>query len=67
MTTTSLAELRKLGAQVQAAERALSEARRVRDDAIRDVRRTTRHTVDEIAEAAAVSPATVKSVTRGLR
>lgn len=60
-------DLRELGAQVEAAERGLNDARRTRDQAIRDVRLHTRHTVAEIAEAARVSPATVKSVTRGLR
>jgi DNA-binding MurR/RpiR family transcriptional regulator len=63
----TLDDLHELSERVQAAERALDDARRARDEAIRDVRRNTRHTVAEIAEAAGVSLATIKAVTRGLR
>jgi len=66
-TNRALEDLRKLGERVQAAELALDEARRRRDDAIREVRRSTDHTVPEIAEAAGVSQATVKTVLRGVR
>jgi DNA-binding transcriptional regulator YiaG len=66
-TPPTLGDLQKLGAKVEEAEAALDEARRTRDAAIRDVRRHTRFTVAEIAEAAGVSPGTVKAVTRGLR
>jgi predicted transcriptional regulator len=66
-TPPTLGDLQKLGSKVEEAERALDEARRSRDEAIRDVRRHTRYTVAEIAEAAGVSPGTVKAVTRGLR
>lgn len=59
--------LRALAEKVEAAERALDDARRERDEAIRDVRRATSHTVDEIAEAARVSASTVKIVIRGVR
>ena len=64
---TSLEELRKSSARVRAAEEELDAARLARDDLIRDVRRSTKHTVSEIAEAAGVSLATVKTVVRGLR
>jgi signal transduction histidine kinase len=69
MTTppVDLNELRRLAKQVQAAEAALDKARRARDEAIRNVRRSTSHTVPEIADAAGVSQATVKTVIRGLR
>jgi DNA-binding MarR family transcriptional regulator len=53
--------------RVQDATQALDALRRQRDDAIRDVRRSTSHTVPEIADAAGVSQATVKTVIRGLR
>jgi hypothetical protein len=66
-TNRALEDLRRLGERVQAAELALDEARRTRDDAIRDVRRSTDHTVPEIADAAGVSQATVKTVLRGVR
>jgi signal transduction histidine kinase len=66
-TNRALEDLRKLGERVQAAELALDEARRRRDDAIREVRRSTDHTVPEIADAAGVSQATVKTVLRGVR
>jgi signal transduction histidine kinase len=58
--------LRQHASRVQAAERELEEARQARDDAIREVRRSTAHTVPEIAEAAGVSLATAKSVLRGV-
>jgi AcrR family transcriptional regulator len=67
MTSRTIDDLHELGAQVQRAEQALDDARRVRDEAIRDVRRHSRHTMTEIAEAAGVSLGTVKAVTRGLR
>jgi len=66
-TNRALEDLRKLGERVQAAELALDEARRRRDEAIREVRRSTDHTVPEIADAAGVSQATVKTVLRGVR
>lgn len=62
-----LGGLTTLADKVDAAERALDDARRERDDAIREVRKATSHTVDEIATAARVSPSTVKTVVRGLR
>ncbi|WP_030440886.1 hypothetical protein [Actinoplanes subtropicus] len=64
---TTLDDLRKSSLRVKAAEQELEAARLDRDDLIRDVRRTTKHTVPEIAEAAGVSQATVKTVVRGLR
>jgi hypothetical protein len=63
----TLDDLRTLAGRVEAAERALDEARRSRDEAIRAVRRAGGHTVDQIAEAARVSSSTVKTVVRGLR
>lgn len=63
----TLDALRPLGAKVQAAETAMDEARRERDEMIRQVRRATDHTIREIAEAAGISEATVKTVIRGLR
>jgi hypothetical protein len=63
----TLDDLRKLGQQVRDAGQALEAARQERDQVIRDVRRTTQHTVPEIADAAGVSQATVKTVIRGLR
>jgi len=66
-TNRALEDLRKLGERVHAAELALDEARRRRDEAIREVRRSTDHTVPEIADAAGVSQATVKTVLRGVR
>lgn len=63
----SLDDLRKLSGQVQQAAESLDSLRRKRDDAIRDVRRKTSHTVPEIAAAAGVSEATVKTVIRGVR
>lgn len=64
---TTLEDLRKSSERLQAAERELEEARLARDDLIRHLRRSTKHTLSEIAEAAGVSLATVKSVVRGLR
>lgn len=64
---TTLDELRKLAGRVREASEALDDLRRQRDDAICDVRRTTDHTVPEIASAAGVSQATVKTVIRGMR
>jgi signal transduction histidine kinase len=63
---TTLKDLRVAADRVNAAARALDEVRQQRDDLIREVRRTTEHTVPEIAEAAGVSDATVKAVIRGL-
>ncbi|WP_043590196.1 hypothetical protein [Frankia sp. BMG5.23] len=63
----NLDALRALAEKVETAERTLDDARRERDEAIRDVRKATTHTVDEIAEAARVSPSTVKTVIRGIR
>jgi hypothetical protein len=64
---TTLDDLRKLARRVQEATETLDTLRRQRDDAIRDVRLSTDHTVPEIADAAGVSQATVKTVIRGLR
>ncbi len=63
----TLDELRKLARRFEDASQALEDLRRQRDDAIREVRRSTEHTVPEIASAAGVSQATVKTVLRGLR
>ncbi|WP_153040538.1 hypothetical protein [Actinoplanes sp. TFC3] len=63
----TLEDLQKSGARVRAAEQELEVARGARDDLIRDVRLSTKHTVPAIAEAAGVSLATVKTVIRGLR
>ncbi len=63
----SLDELRTLAVQVRKVSQELEELRQRRDDAMRAVRRTTEHTVPEIAEAAGVSQATVKTVIRGIR
>jgi DNA-binding MarR family transcriptional regulator len=63
----NLDELRKLANEVRSASQALEDLRQQRDELIRDVRRTTDHTVPEIADAAGVSQATVKAVIRGLR
>ncbi|MFJ6163655.1 hypothetical protein ACIQH6_00915 [Micromonospora orduensis] len=64
---TALGDLEKLAAQVRKASQALDALRQQRDQLIRDVRRSTEHTVPEIAEAAGVSQATVKTVIRGVR
>jgi DNA-binding MurR/RpiR family transcriptional regulator len=64
---TTLEDLRKFAERLREAEQALDGVRQQRDDAIRDVRRSTDHTVPEIAEAAGVSQATVKTVIRGIR
>ena len=58
--------LRQAAARVRAAERELDEARQARDEAIRDLRRSSAHTVPELAEAAGVSLATAKTVLRGI-
>jgi F0F1-type ATP synthase membrane subunit b/b' len=63
----TLDDLRAAAERVRVAAKALDDIRQQRDDLIRDVRRTTKHTVPEIADAAGVSPATVKTVIRGLR
>jgi hypothetical protein len=63
----TLDDLRKFARRVQEATEALDALRRQRDAAIRDVRQSTRHTVPEIADAAGVSQATVKTVIRGIR
>lgn len=62
----TLDDLRALAGTVREAEQNLNDARRERDQAIRDVRSQGGHTVAEIADAADVSPATVKVVIRGL-
>lgn len=62
-----LAELEGVAALVLRAEAAAAHARGHRDLLIRDLRQTTRHTIDEIARAGGVSTATVKAVTRGIR
>jgi DNA-binding transcriptional regulator YiaG len=62
-----LDDLRDLAARLRQAEDAATAARDKRDDTIRAVRRSTSHTVPEIAAAAGVSVATVKSVLRGAR
>jgi DNA-binding MarR family transcriptional regulator len=64
---TTLDDLRKLAQQVREATETLDALRRQRDDAIRDVRLSTDHTVPEIADASGVSQATVKTIIRGLR
>jgi DNA-binding MarR family transcriptional regulator len=64
---TDLEDLRKLAQRVRDASQMLDDLRQQRDEAIRDVRRSTGHTVPEIADAAGVSQATVKTVIRGLR
>jgi DNA-binding MurR/RpiR family transcriptional regulator len=64
---TTLEDLRKVAERVRQANQTLEDLRQKRDDLIRDVRRSTGSTVPEIAEAAGVSPATVKTVIRGLR
>ncbi|MGX6604566.1 hypothetical protein ACWKSP_20905 [Micromonosporaceae bacterium Da 78-11] len=64
---TTLDDLRTLAERVQEATQKLDQVRADRDDAIRDVRKSTTHTVPEIAEAAGVSQATVKTVVRGIR
>jgi len=66
-TEAMLDGLRELGARVQTAEQALNDARTGRDEAIREVRRQTSATIRQIADAAGVSEATVKIVTRGIR
>jgi DNA-binding MurR/RpiR family transcriptional regulator len=65
--TTALDDLRKLAERVREATQELEDLRLQRDEAIRNARRTTQHTVPEIAEAAGVSQATVKTVIRGIR
>lgn len=64
---TNLDDLRTLAERVQEATQKLDQVRADRDGAIRDVRKSTSHTVPEIAEAAGVSQATVKTVVRGIR
>ena len=64
---TTMEDLRKLAERLRDASQELEDLRHRRDEAIRDVRRATDHTVPEIAEAAGVSQATVKAVIRGLR
>jgi hypothetical protein len=64
---TDLDRLRAAAESVRAATEALDVARTDRDKLIRDVRQSTSHTVPEIADAAGVSQATVKTVIRGLR
>ncbi|WP_139128889.1 hypothetical protein [Micromonospora nigra] len=64
---TALEDLQKLAERVREASQALETLRQQRDALIRDVRRSTDHTVPEIAEAAGVSQATVKTVVRGVR
>jgi DNA-binding MurR/RpiR family transcriptional regulator len=63
---TKLDALRGLAAQVQEATKELDALRQKREEKIRDVRRSTDHTVAEIAAAAGVSEATVKTIIRGL-
>ncbi|MBM0277509.1 MULTISPECIES: hypothetical protein [Micromonospora] len=64
---TALEDLQKLADRVRKATQALDALRQERDQLIRDVRRSTDHTVPEIADAAGVSQATVKTVIRGVR
>ncbi|MET7875515.1 hypothetical protein ABZS52_01135 [Micromonospora profundi] len=64
---TALEDLQKLADRVREAAQALDALRHERDQLIRDVRRSTDHTVPEIADAAGVSQATVKTVIRGVR
>jgi DNA-binding MarR family transcriptional regulator len=63
----TLDDLRTLAERVRAASEALDALRAERDDAIRAIRKSTGHTVPEIANAAGVSQATVKTVVRGIR
>ena len=63
----TLDDLRQLAEQVRVAAATLDELRLRRDEAIRLVRKETSHTVPQIADAAGVSEATVKTVIRGLR
>ena len=63
----TLDDLRNLADELRKTTQSLDELRQRRDDAIRDVRRSTPHTVAEIASAAGVSEATVKTVIRGMR
>jgi len=63
----TLEDLRAAAERVRAAAETLDDIRAQRDDLIRNVRRSTEHTVPEIADAAGVSQATVKTVIRGLR
>ena len=63
----TLDDLRELADEVRRATQALDDLRQRRDAAIRAVRRSTPHTVAEIASAAGVSEATVKTVIRGMR
>jgi hypothetical protein len=63
----TLEDLRSVADEVRSATEALDELRQRRDQLIRDVRQSTEHTVPEIADAARVSQATVKTVIRGLR
>ncbi len=66
MARRTLDDLRALGERVRTAEKALDDARRERDETIREVRAASGHTVPEIAEAAGVSLATAKIVLRGV-
>lgn len=66
----TLDELRALApaerlAAIAAIAQLAEAARPLRDEAIREMRATGRYTIDQIAEAAEVSPATVKIVVRG--
>lgn len=63
----TLDDLRTVAKRLREAEKSLDALRQERDEVIRQVRRQTNHTVAEIAEAAGVSLATVKSVLRGIR
>lgn len=65
--TATLEDLRTLAEKVRTATEALEAARQQRDEAMREVRRATDHTVPQIADAAGVSQATVKTVVRGIR
>ncbi|WP_320068349.1 hypothetical protein [Micromonospora sp. RTGN7] len=64
---TTLEDLRALAERVREASKTLDALRSERDKAIRVVRGSTSHTVPEIADAAGVSQATVKTVVRGMR
>jgi hypothetical protein len=61
----TLDDLPTLTDRVQRAERELADARRDRDDAIREVRAAGGHTLPEIAKAAGLSLASIKIALRG--
>lgn len=72
MTPANLDELRKVkdpveralaaAAYIAARKTAIEDARRIRDDAVRAVRKT--HSISQTAKACGLSEATVKAITR---